>query len=472
MQRKLKQLLKYALTGLLLAHTLVSPACTIFMANDGTHTWVGNNEDERQNLKYRIWYYPATKNNYGYAIWTELFSAGLLNGLAYLNPQGGLNEYGLFMDFTAIAEQAPVTDPAKKNRKKQVVTDLLKKCKTVDEALAFLEKYNLIGIKSAQLFIGDAGGNYATVHGGYIVRKTSRHFALTNYCIKNGHREACYRREAATQYLLPEKTFELNDITTILEKTAQKLPNNTITNYSMAVNLKTGTLFLYRKGDFSTVSVISLSQELKKGKHHKNLDRYFPKSIVPIIEKENKQHGINAAVDRYRALRKNASGEYNFTGNEALNLAISWIEKGQLIPAISLLECLREFSPGNMDIFSWLGVAHRKNNNIPESDKNFAFVLKQNPDDYLATLYGKQEDQKITFKLAGFEGAEQVSVVGDFTGWTKNPVKMKKENGIWYCQVLLPKGDVIYKFLVNNEYLADSKNYLHIGRGPDVYSKL
>jgi tetratricopeptide (TPR) repeat protein len=419
-----------------------------------------------------MYFYPAKKNSYGYAIWTDLNLGKLLKGLSYLNPQGGLNEFGLFMDYTAIDGIAIVKDDQKKDRKKQVVTDVLKKCKTVDEALAYLNKYNLVKLKYAQLFIGDASGNYATVTGGYVVRKTDNSFALTNYCINNGHKEACHRRDVATHYLNSTITFQLNDITNILEKSTQKLPNNLISNYSMAVNLKTSTIYLYYKNDFTTVSTLTLSEELKKGKHHKDIQNYFPESITNVLETALKNDGINSTIEKYKELRKSSFDKYNFKNDDAINLAISWIEKGQTTNAIKLLECLKEFDQSNTNIYSWLGVANRKNRNIEESNKYFSKVIEQKPNDYLATLWGRQENQKVTFKLADFEDAQQVSLIGEFTEWRKNAIKMKKENGYWTCEVKLPKGENIYKFIVNDQYYADSKNYMHVGDGPKIYSKI
>lgn len=469
---KLKNLLKYGLVSFMLTNALLLNACTIFMANDGQNVWIGNNEDELQNLKYRMWYYPAQKSSYGYAIWTELSFGKLLNGFSYLNPQGGLNEFGLFMDFTATDQISIVKDPQKKDRKKQVVTDILKNCKTVEEALAYISKYNLVKINYAQLFIGDATGNYATVTGGYIVRKTENNFALTNYCINNGHTEACHRREVATLSLNSNKTFDLEAIKNILEKSTQKPPNNLISNYSMAVNLKTSTIYLYHKNDFTTVLVLSLAAELKRGKHHKDIVDYFPESITPVLEQEFNSKGVNSAITKYTALRKTASDKYNFKNDDAIHLAISWIEKGQTNDAITLLECLKEFDHQKTDIYSWLGVAYRKANNVNESNKNFGKAFEGNPDNYVATLFGKQENQKVTFKLPDFEGAEQVAVMGDFTEWTKHPIQMKKADRLWTCEISLPKGEVTYKFLVNNQYLADNKNYMHIGAGPKIYSKI
>jgi tetratricopeptide (TPR) repeat protein len=469
---KLKNLLRVAFVSFILTNTSIGNACTIFMANDGKNVWIGNNEDELQTTKYRMWFYPAKKGSYGYAIWTDLNFGKLLNGLSYLNPQGGLNEFGLFMDYTATDGISIVTDEQKKDRKEEVVTDLLKKCKTVDEALAYLSKFNLIKLKYAQLFIGDASGNYAIVTGGYIVRKTDNNFTLTNYCINDSRKEACHRRDVATHYLNSSKTFQLNDITNILEKSSQKLPNNLISNYSMAVNLKTSTIYLYYKNDFTTVSTLTLSEELKKGKHQKDIQSYFPESITPVLETVNKTNGISQTVERYKTLQKTSYTKYNFKNDDALRLAIRWIEQGQTTDAIKLLECLKEFDPNNTTIYSWLGVANRKNNNIEESNVYFSKVLEQNPNDYLAILWGRQENQKVTFKLPDFEGAEQVSLMGDFTEWKKNAIKMKKEGDYWTCEVTLPKGGNIYKFIVNDQYLVDNKNFMHIGTGPKIYSKL
>lgn len=450
--------------------TLRANACTIFMANDGHNVWIGNNEDEVSTKKYRMWYYPAKSGDNGYMIWTELAIGKAFYGLMYLMPQGGLNEYGLFMDYTAINDIPIVRDAGKKDRKKQVVTDILKKCKTVDEALMYINNYNLIRLNGAQLFIGDASGNYAIVTGGYIVRKSDKNFALTNYCVNNGHREACWRRDVADQFLHPDKTYQLADIKSILNKTTQKAPNGTISNYSMAVDLKTATIHLFYKNDFTTEAVISLQQELKKGKHHRDLVTYFPESLSPILLKAYTKGGVGAVIDKYKFLRSDAAEKYNFKNNDAVDLAIPWIEKSDAKDAIQFLETLKEYDPGNIGIYTWLGVAYRKDSNRTESDKNFAKALTLDPDDYLATLWGRQENQKVTFKMNDFEGAEQVSLLADFTQW--KPIKMTKEGGVWTYTAQIPRGEYNYRFLVNKEYLADQMNLMYTRNGYKVYSRL
>ncbi|MEI6263922.1 MAG: hypothetical protein WCP74_02390 [Sphingobacteriia bacterium] len=446
------------------------------MANDGKNVWIGNNEDELQNTRYRIWFYPAKHDEFGYAIWTDLniklFSSINLKMLAYLNPQGGLNEHGLFLDYTAIDEIHIAKDEKKEDRKKQVATDLLKKCKSVDEALAYLSKFNLIKLNSAQLFIADATGNYATVTGDYVVKKNSNNFALTNYSIKDDKREACHRRDVVTQYLSQSASFQLSDITNLLEKSSQKFPYKYTTNVSMAVNLKAASINLYYKHDFSTVATLSLLDELKKGKHHKDIESYFPENITPTLEKTYKNKGIKATVELYNNLRRTKTNQYNFKNNDALNLAVSWIEKGQTNDAIELLVCLNEFEPNNTAIETWLGIANKKVNNVEISNSYFSKVLAKKPDDYLATLWGKQDKGKVTFKLTQFEAAERVWLVGDFTNGTKNPIKMRKENGYWTCEATLPKGEVTYRFVVNHSYYVDGINVMHVGKEENTLSKI
>jgi len=255
---------------------LTSAACTIFMVNDGRHIWVGNNEDESPDLKYRLWFYPQQRETYGYMIWTELSDEEKLNKIMYKNPQGGMNEHGLFMDYTAIDEIAAIRNPNKQDRSEEVVTDVLKTCKTVQEAVNYIGAFNLVRLTGAQLFIADAGGDYAIVHANYCIRKTSRNFALTNYTVNNNHYEPCWRRDTAMKYLAQDRVYHLNDMAFLLEKTIQKKPSDIISNYSMATDLHARQIHLYYKGDFSRAVTISLKKELNAGIHQRDMASYLP----------------------------------------------------------------------------------------------------------------------------------------------------------------------------------------------------
>jgi 1,4-alpha-glucan branching enzyme len=148
------------------------------------------------------------------------------------------------------------------------------------------------------------------------------------------------------------------------------------------------------------------------------------------------------------------------------------VDKGEPSNALQLLHCLNEFDPTNTTIQTWIAVANKKMGNWEESNKYFSKVLNQNPNDYLATLWDKQDAGKITFKLTEFEAAERVWLVGEFTNGIKNPIKMKNENGYWTCEVTLPKGETAYRFVVNNSYYVDWINVLHVGKDEHTLSKI
>ncbi|WP_261511985.1 carcinine hydrolase/isopenicillin-N N-acyltransferase family protein [Chryseobacterium paludis] len=446
-------------------------ACTIFMANDGKQVWIGNNEDESPDMNYRFWYFPEENNSFGYMLWSEKHEG--YDPVMWQYPQGGLNEYGLFLDYTAIDNIPVIADPSKKTREQEVVNDILKTCKTVKEALMFINQFNLIKLSGAQLFIGDATGNYATVHGNYVIKKTDRNFTLTNYCIANGHKEACWRRETAYSKLDTFKHYNKNNISDILKESSQKWPGDVVTNYSMVVNLKNREMILYYKNDFKTPRIINLTEELKKGKHSKDITAYFPLGLSKILKDQYEQKGITGAINEYNELRKSAYKAYNFKNNEAVQFGVNLLKENKTDDAIQFFSNLQKYEKKSVDISNWLGIAYKSRHDFSISNSYFDTVLKHHKDDYLANLFYKRQDQKVIFKINEWSGAQNVKLIGDFTDWLKSPVKMEKKNGYWYCEVDIPEGIHQYKFLVDDVYyLPDPVNYLYTWKGDHINSLL
>ncbi|MBK1896273.1 carcinine hydrolase/isopenicillin-N N-acyltransferase family protein [Chryseobacterium paridis] len=446
-------------------------ACTIFMANDGKNIWIGNNEDESPEMEYRLWYFPKENKSFGYMLWSEKHKE--YQSLMWQYPQGGLNEYGLFMDYTAI-DNIPVTiDPLKKTREEEVVNDILKSCKTVEEALNYINQFNLVKLSGAQLFIGDATGNYATVHGNYIVKKNERNFSLTNYCIANGHKESCWRRETAYSRLTTFKSYNKNNVSGILQEAAQKWPSDIVTNYSMAINIKKQEIILYYKNDFKTPRLISLSEELKKGKHAKDIDTYFPVGLSEFFKENYEQKGIKELVNIYNEIRKESPNLYNFNNNDDVLFGAHLLSENKVDDAIQFFSAVKKYDKTNDVINSWLGVAYKYNHDFTRSQSYFDEVITRNPDEYLPNLYYKRPDKKVIFKIKEWSGAQNVKLIGDFTEWLKEPIKMEKRQGYWYCEVVIPEGKHQYKFLVDDiYYLPDPFNLIYIWNGNNINSLL
>ena len=70
--------------------------------------------------------------------------------------------------------------------------------------------------------------------------------------------------------------------------------------------------------------------------------------------------------------------------------------------------------------------------------------------------------KKQTFRLIDPD-AERVLLVGDFTEWQKNAIRMKPGgNGLWTATVNLPPGAHSYLFIVDGEWREDPECTLRV----------
>lgn len=443
-----------------------SAACTIFVMNNGSQVWVGSNEDNLITTRYNFRYYPSKKNNLGYVLFVEELN-GLLKPFSYLAPQGGLNTSGLFADYAFMPNEAVTSNPNKKNRKRDIVSQILSTCKTVDEALQLIDNYNLVKLSSAQLFLADASGNYAVVHGNYVYVKQQPNFAITNF--KVGKNEVCYRHGFAQHFLSNNNRTNLTTVTHVLQKTSQPYPNTLATNYSMAVNLSTATIYLYHKGNFNYAKNISLKEELAKGKHANNISKYFPTSITKKLVDSYSKFGVDESIKIYKefVLSQDSTQQTSIT-HEALKFGVSLIQLNAN-DAATFLEVLKE-SSSNFEINVWLNVAYKKVSSVKKIVYPTDSLTKEQV--YLHEIWLNQKDGTVNFVLPFFEQAQTVTLHGVDANNKKVELQLTKENDVWQGKLTLPKGWFNYKFKVDNDYYADGINTLHKNQNGNMVSLL
>jgi 1,4-alpha-glucan branching enzyme len=67
------------------------------------------------------------------------------------------------------------------------------------------------------------------------------------------------------------------------------------------------------------------------------------------------------------------------------------------------------------------------------------------------------ECKEVFFELDA-NSAKEVLLAGDFTGWEKTPVRLRKgEHGIWHATVKLAPGQYHYKFVVDGHWWDDPR---------------
>ena len=282
----------------------VANACTVISCTLNGEVFAAANEDDYMGFA-RMWFNPRTTERYG----------SVCFGLSDLQAQAGMNEYGLFYDFTA--QNIDVSKfPLKNVYKGDLFFEILGKCKTVPEALKLLEQYDYSA--SAQVLLADAKGNSIIINAGTKVVKTGSYQINTNFDIANLQtgNYSCRRYDISDEALKQAKTLNVPFLRDVLNNTRQEGKLSTI--YSNIYDLKRGIIYIYHFHDFTKPYVIDLKKELTKGYRLEKISSYFPVNYAyetflkldpamyrkEMILDEIQNKGLNATIDRYTMLSR------------------------------------------------------------------------------------------------------------------------------------------------------------------------
>lgn len=296
------QLLKNAgFTAVIVALLSVAPprvnACTIFVLTDGTRALFFNNEDWF-NPATRIWFVPAGKDHLGCAY------LGFDNGWA----QGGLNSAGLAFDWVSGFDEPYEPDPQLKPVRGNPSERMLETCTTVEEAIAFYEKFLEPDFKRSRILIADRTGASVVIG----AREGRLHVSLLRESRGFGWGRVALERELAKG---PAPTVANG--AAILRACLQ--PGDGGTKYSSVFDLKTGDIELFPfPGREESVS-FNLGVELAKGAHYydiaksreqlaaapqpllNNMKRFYLDEFTPVPDREP------AITERIRTVIRDAA---------------------------------------------------------------------------------------------------------------------------------------------------------------------
>ena len=293
---------KVIIYGLLIIIILLEQSamsCTIVSCSMNGEVFAAANEDDFTPFS-RIWFNPGTPERYG----------SVCFGAPDLQIGAAMNEYGLFYDFTAQYGIDPAKFELKHPYNGDVMFELLGKCKTVKEALIFLEAHNYTA--TSQVLIADATGNSVIIHVGVQVIKNGNYQINTNFDIANltTGNYACKRYDISDKLLSSAKSVSVPMLKNLLNLTHQE--GELSTQYSNIYDLKRGKIYVYLFHDFEHVYTIDLKEELSKGYRLEMLAYHFPISFAyetymqnhPIYKKEKimteiKNSGLTETIDKY-----------------------------------------------------------------------------------------------------------------------------------------------------------------------------
>jgi hypothetical protein len=245
--------------------------CFIMFLTDGKSVFLANHEDWYAR-DAEVTFIPSKGKNYGMVYFD--FSSEK-------TAQGGMNTEGLFFDGTRTPNAPFENNAGKIDCDCYIWTKILQECKTVDEAIAYVEKYRVPEIEDVHVMFADRLGNSAVV-GVYnnklqVYRRTGNYQLLTNFNLADpsyGGETKCYRFGAADSMLQKNSSATIENIQEILSRTHQE----DLTIYSNIYDLTTREVFvysLYTRKNFTNKIKINLINELKKGKHSVKIEHLF-----------------------------------------------------------------------------------------------------------------------------------------------------------------------------------------------------
>ena len=252
----------------------VDQHCTVFYAADDHVALGGNNEDGYHPVLTRIWFIPPEEGRFGMAL------VGFDN---FGNPEGAMNDQGLFFDGLAVRDvDVPLREGTQIYAGKAIMK-IMSECGTVECALKFFNQYSLPGHWNGQWLIGDSHGNSAIIEPLTIVQKEGAFQVGTNFFQSEvplaDRTDARY--VTATKMLSEADTFSIDLFRDTLNAVHQE-SNGVHTLYSTIYDLKQGLIYLYYFHDFEHVVTFDLKKELAKGIHSYDIPSLFTASSAAV----------------------------------------------------------------------------------------------------------------------------------------------------------------------------------------------
>jgi choloylglycine hydrolase len=250
-------------------------ACSIVYYIDSKtgKIYFANNEDYWYDVKPYIRIIPNSTKELG-RIWYGWKNFG----------QGGINEKGLVIDGAVTPEQK-IPAGYKPSPKGNITDKILARCKTVDEAVHYLEEKK-IALKNAHLLLGDKSGKAVIIEWingiKQIVAIKNNRLVATNFNLSDTsqNKRTCWRYPLIQKGLDvldardTKDTIDLKAVGNVIAKAVQ-LPQTDPTGkvggtlYSTFIDLTEMKFILVFKLDNSKIQKLDILKELQTGKARK-----------------------------------------------------------------------------------------------------------------------------------------------------------------------------------------------------------
>ncbi len=384
----MKHLAYFLVIILFLCWANPTEGCTIVMVAKGKIVLAGNNEDWK-NPKTKIWFIPASSGEHG----------RVCVGFDNMYAQGGMNDQGLFIDANALGPTGWEPIEGKPTFQGELMDRILAECATVEDAIAFCNKYNIPALARARFPIADGTGASMVVEYGQgkvqYVRKTGIYQIATNFVITNVKDEnyPCTRYRIADKMLKNADDVSLDLVRTVLSATHQEGQYPTV--YSNICDLKNGRLYLYNFHNFEEVVRFDLKEELKKGRKSYDIPSFFSVKthVAYVFDRERtipaseeligvvKSQGVAKATERFQQMKLQFRKIYRYdvSEGEINSLGYMLLRDGRTEEAIEMFKLNVIEHPGSWNVYDSLGEAYMNHGEKELAVGNYQKSLELNP---------------------------------------------------------------------------------------------
>ena len=272
MPRQLPGTGAWVLVGCLAGATPTFP-CTVFNVTEGAATYVGANKDwttDRFHLRVR----RAHGEKHGMLVF------GVDDPERY--PFFGFNDQGLFFDLASAPHAGePRLDPGKETWDSPLYVRMLASCGDVTQAVEFLGRFNVTGLRRHHIMLVDRTGLSAVVEaapqGQVVIRKQGRYQLMTNFLLSAPEAPALSEsgRFAVADRMLREMGQPTVDGVRSILSATRNASSRYPTVFSSILDLSQLRLHLYRRADFEKSALIDMRRELERGESRRPLSSFF-----------------------------------------------------------------------------------------------------------------------------------------------------------------------------------------------------
>lgn len=364
--------------------------CTIVTISKNGEVWAGNNEDYLEP-RTKIWFYPATRDQYGRAyVGFDL----------YLDPyQGGMNEAGLFLDINAVNPTGWQPDPNKPTFSGCIVDHVLSSYASVEEVVRFFGSYN-VPLDLIRVPVADANGHSVIIEWAHnqiqFVYKQGDYQISTNHVQSNYERiedYPCQRYKIADQILKNADQADVDIVRAVLSATHFEFLAQTL--YSNICDLKRKRIYLYHFHNFEEVVVFDLIEELKKGEAAYPIPSLFSTQpfsahlfsqigpqvgagdLMAIIEAE----GIQAGLKQFYAMKEQSRTVHRYLFEEWIlrDVGFCLLQKKKVAEALEIFKLSVELYPDSWETHDDLGEVYRRLGENEHAADCYQKVLELDP---------------------------------------------------------------------------------------------